>query len=498
MKRLYQVLLVIIVLWVSHSLIFMREAKKINREEPYIYFSGEELFKDTLPYDQPYDHRPFDWPTSTPEKQGLDSYIFLNANEKADELGFMYSLLVIRNGYLIAEQYFNGKNKYYPFNLWSTSKSVIGALIGIALKENYLTSIDQKMMDFFPEYITPGLDPRKYDITIRHLLQMRAGYPDESSLYPGSTDTIFYLWIRSSDWMKFAIETPLEDDPGQTFHYSTPTTHILSGIITKATGISALDFAKKYLFDPLDIPDVGWNIDPQGYHRGGWDMYLTSRDMARFGYLYLNNGLVDGKQIVPVKWVEDSLKVYSSGVSSYGVVKNWGYGYQWDIGNLADYHVYYRLGYGGQLIFNIPGLNMIIVTTASTDPDRSVRYTHIALIYKLISYYILSPVRNWLGPPPYSPSGLSGMTVENRSLLQLEYLNVLKWQPSPRNEGVNISKYRIYQVQTGEEMVLLGETDANRLEYWHRKISDDAEYTYGISSVTADNKESVAAIITVR
>jgi hypothetical protein len=143
---------------------------------------------------------------------------------------------------------------------------------------------------------------------------------------------------------------------------------------------------------------------------------------------------------------------------------------------------------------------MIIVTTAYIHPDSSLRYSQITSIFKLISYYILSPVRNWLGPPPYSPSGLSGMTVENRSLTQVEYLNVIKWQPSPRNEGINISKYRIYQVQTGEERVLLGEVDANRLEYWHRirRFNEEYNYTYGVSSVTVDNKESVTAIVTVR
>jgi CubicO group peptidase (beta-lactamase class C family) len=390
--------------------------------------------------------------------------------------------------------------KYAPNNLWSTSKCFLSALIGIALRENYLTNLDQRMMDFFPEYITPDLDPRKYDITIRHLLTMRSGIPGEFDEVPGF-HSIWDQFLNSENWIKFAIEIPLVADPGGAMHYSTPSTHILSGIITKATGISTSNFAMKYLFDPLNILDVGWDIDPQGYNRGGWGMYLTSRDMARFGYLYLNNGLVDGKQIVPAKWIEESLTVYSYGDAiSYGVVTNWGYGYQWDIGRLADYHVYYRLGAGGQLIFNIPELNMIIVTTASVHPDRSVRYTRIASIYRLISYYILSPVRNWLGPPPYSPSGLSVMTVENRSLTQVESLNVLKWQPSPRNEGVNISKYRIYQVQTGEERVLLGEVDANRLEYWHRirRFNEEYDYTYGVSSVTGDNKESVTAIVTVR
>jgi CubicO group peptidase (beta-lactamase class C family) len=461
-------------------------------------FSREKPLNGTLPYD----HVPFDWPTSTPIEHGLDPYILSYAYEKADELGFIHSVLVVRNGKLVAEQYFNGRNKYIPFEIASASKSFIGPLIGIALKENYLTSVEQKMLDFFPEYITPDLDPRKYDITIRHLLQFRAGYPRDESTYPGTDDIVLAVWWQSDDWMKFAIECPLAVDPGETYAYATVSSHILSGIITKATGMSALDFARKYLFDPLNIADVGWNVDPLGYNRGGWAMWLTSRDMARFGYLYLNNGFVDGKQIIPAEWVEESTTNYSSGADWFQrYFEEWGYGYLWWIAKAHGYDVYLASGHGGQMIVNIPVLNMIIVTTANPYVSAPVSGSQINSVHNLIANYILPAADGHHETPPYPPPGINGTRVENRSLLRTEYIDVLRWETNPLNEVENISKYRIYYY-TDESgamtKVWLGEVNAGTTEYWCRNAPGDNPRTYGISSVTYDNRESVPTAITVR
>jgi CubicO group peptidase (beta-lactamase class C family) len=447
------------------------------------------------------DRDAYEWPTSTPAAQGLDPYILSYANEKADELGFMYSVLVIRNGYLAAEQYFNGKNKYSVFNIMSASKSYIGALIGIALKENYLTSLDQKMLDFFPEYITQDLDPRKYDITIRHLLKFRAGYPYESSTYPGSDDLVRNVWRQNDDWMKFAIECPLAADPGETWAYSTPSSHILSGIITKATGKTALNFANPYLFDPLNINVARWSSDPLWYSRGGWGMYFTPRNMARLGYLYLNNGFVDGKQILPEEWVEESTKRYSEGIHWYQYFEEYGYGYLWWIAKAHGWDVYYAGGHGGQRIINIPGLNMIIVTTANPYVDGPQHVSQINSIHDLIENYILPAADGNHETTPYFPTGISGTRVENRSLLRTEYIDVLRWEPNPLNQGENISKYRIYYY-TDESgamtKVLLVEVNAGTTGYWCRNVPGDNNRTYGIASVTYDNRESVPAAITVQ
>ncbi|MHA1988805.1 MAG: serine hydrolase domain-containing protein, partial [Promethearchaeota archaeon] len=233
----------------------------------------------------------YNWPTSTPEKQGLDSELLKQAFEQGENRGFVDCILVIRNGYIVAEKYYNGYRKFIPHNVKSVSKSFLSALTGIALRDGYLDSLNVRMLDFFPEYIYPSIDPRKYHITIRHLLMMRAGIDHEQNNYEQIYNT--------SNWLKTTIELPLFYDPGTKFSYNTFQTHLLSAIITKASEMSTMDFARKYLLKPIDIDVSAWHQCPQGYYFGGNNMHFTPRNMARLGYLYLNNGMLKGKQIVP-------------------------------------------------------------------------------------------------------------------------------------------------------------------------------------------------------
>ena len=438
-----------------------------------------------------YDADPYDWPVSTPEAQGIDSRILSSAYDHAERLGFMYSLLVVRNGTLIGERYFNGKDKYYADHTCSTGKSYTSALVGIALRENYLTSLDQKMMDFFPEYRKPGLDPRKYDITIRHLLQMRAGYPHEES------DDFIESWYESPDMMEFAIEVPLATDIDQTFAYSSHSSHILSGIISKVTGMSTYEFAKYYLFDPLGVSVKRWDQDSLGYYFGfGW-LWFSPRDMARFGYLYLKNGMVNGQQIIPAEWVEDSIQRYSENASWFKKhFQDFGYGYQWWLAQAGGYDVYFALGHGGQVIVNVPELDMVIVTTAHWEVSGQESGIQINAVLNLISNFILTPIRGHLGQPPYYPSEVSVEKVENRGLFTRETINDIKWLPNPRNSGENITKYRIYWL-IDEFRSLLAEVDANTFEYWHRKVQEETAYIYAISGVTDDDRESAPMFISV-
>jgi CubicO group peptidase (beta-lactamase class C family) len=461
-------------------------------------FSLEEPFNGTLHYDRPFDHVPFDWPTSTPAEQGLDPYMLLYAYEKADELRFMYSLLVIRNGKLVAEQYFNGMTKHDANHIASATKSFVSALVGIALRENYLSSLDQKMMDFFPEYINSNLDQQKYEISIRELIKMRAGYPQDSN------DEFWAQITKSNDWMKFAVEYPLTAAPGQTWGYSNASTLILSGIITKATGMSTLEFAKKYLFDSLNINIQHWDIAPPGYYTGYGSMYITPRNMARLGYLYLNNGFVDGKQIIPKEWIEESTKRYTDGINwgrFFGSFEEVGYGYLWWLAKAHLYDFYFASGYAGQNIIVIPLLNSIIVTTTHSAVDRNINIDQNNSVFNLIANYVLPAADGDHETPPYPPQEINGTRVENRSLLLTENIDILEWQQNPLNSGESISKYRIYYY-TDESgtmtKVLLGEMNAGTTEYWCRNAPGGNPRTYGIASVAYDNRESVPAAITVR
>jgi CubicO group peptidase (beta-lactamase class C family) len=305
---------------------------------------------------------PYEWETALPESQGLNPQIISDVLNEAESMAFMYSVLIVRNGFLVVEKYFHGPDSHDANHIHSVSKSFTSALIGIALRENYLESLDQKMMDFFPEYITPSLDQRKFDITLRHLLMMRAGFDWNDN------EANWQEYASSPNWVKYAIEIPLRDNPGARFNYSTPQTNLLSAIITKASGMSTREFAERFLFEPLQISIGHWHQDPQGYYTGGHEMYYTPRDMARFGYLFLNNGLLDGNQIIPAEWVEESVQNYGYANENWrSFVANSGYGYQWWIDTIGNYNVFYASGKGGQKIMIIRDLNMVIVTTTNAD-----------------------------------------------------------------------------------------------------------------------------------
>lgn len=434
---------------------------------------------------------PYEWQISTPEEQGLDSGIFDRAYRQVKKMPFLHSLLVIKNGVLIAERYFSYHDRYDAVDTGSISKSIISALTGIALKENYLTGLDQKMLDFFPEYIYNRMDPRKYDITLRHLLTMTSAYPSVD------TDELWRLFVNSPDWIEYGISLHLVGELGRLWQFSTTSTHLLSGIINKASGMNTREFAEEYLFEPLNISVREWRQDPQGNYTGGFGMSFFPRDLARFGYLYLKKGTVDGKTIVPAEWIDESLQPYIQTTQIFAAFREEGFGFLWYMGRMSRYDVYFTVGQGGQLVLNIPELDMLIVTTADAAVSRYDSRKHRAAIFEFIAYHILFPVRDFLGSAPYAPTGISGRKVKNESLLHAEYINIVNWQPNPRNIGNNITRYRVY-LFAGDNKQLLTEVDGYTFEYSQRGLSEETQYIYGISAVTDDNKESSPAFVFIR
>ncbi|MGY5853184.1 MAG: serine hydrolase [Candidatus Thorarchaeota archaeon] len=299
---------------------------------------------------------PYEWPEGNPEEYGFRPTYLETVYSMADDKPYLYSILVVRHGKLVVEWYFNAGNQNNAFHIHSASKSFTSALIGIALHEGFLESVDQKLVEFFPEYFTPGMDPRKWNITIKHLLTMTAGF--NFSEYTEE----WIAYATSENWVQYAIELPLMHSPGEDWNYGTVQTNLLSAILTRATGMSTRDFANEYLFGPLNISISHWHQDPQGYYTGGHEMYFVPRDMARFGYLYLNNGSIDGNQLVPSSWVQESLTDFEGESYHYQSI---GYGYQWWLEMLDDYITFSARGLGGQYIFCVPELDMVIVTTAS-------------------------------------------------------------------------------------------------------------------------------------
>jgi CubicO group peptidase (beta-lactamase class C family) len=303
-----------------------------------------------------------DWEVSTPTEQGLDPVLVAELYHNAAEMETLYGLLVIKNGHLIAEGYFNEGSVEQLSARQSVTKSYTSALVGIALDQGCLSSVDQKMMEFFPEFADQIDDPRKEQITIRDLLQMRAGYPDEE-LTPPYLDILFFT--NNWHWLPHVVDFPLISDPGTEFNYSNLTSHILGIIVARACDTDLKSYAQEHLFTPINAQVGDWSTLADNYNFGCIEIYVTARDMAKFGLLYLNNGEYDGKQIISADWVRESLGRYSEGFrNSYGYFRDLGYGYQWWSGRAGDRYFKYASGHGGNYIILIDELDMIIVTTA--------------------------------------------------------------------------------------------------------------------------------------
>jgi CubicO group peptidase (beta-lactamase class C family) len=307
-----------------------------------------------------------DWEASTPAEQGLDPILVARVYYNAAEFETLYSLLVIKNGYLIAEDYFNEGSIDHKDRLQSVTKSYTSALVGIALDQGYLSSVDQKMLDFFPEIGDQITDPRKEQITIQQLLQMRTGYPWEE------TDPALWDDLLSGHYSPLIEEFPLVADPGTEFNYSNLSSNWLGIIVDRATGMNLKAYAEENLFLPLGVEAGEWGTDADGHNNGAADLHMTARDAARFGLLYLNDGVFDGNQIVPADWVHDSLQRYSEDINvTGGFPANWGlsfrdigYGYQWWSASVGDHHFDYAMGHGGQMIALLNEFDMVIVTTS--------------------------------------------------------------------------------------------------------------------------------------
>jgi CubicO group peptidase (beta-lactamase class C family) len=310
-----------------------------------------------------------DWKVSTPAEQGLDPMLLAQLYLDAAELDTLYGLLVIKDGYLIAEGHFNEGSVEQKAFLASATKSYTSALVGIALDQGCLTSLNQKMIDFFPEFAGQIDDPRKEQITIRDLLQMRSGY-----VWEERTPYMESFFSSSGYWLPFIVEFPLTSDPGTEFGYSNLTSHMLGVIVARGCDTDLKSFAQEHLFSPIDAEVGEWSQDADDYYYGAHGISFSARDRAKFGLLYLNDGQYEGRQVISADFVRDSLQRYSEKIdisgwipgitSRIGYYRDLGYGYQWWSARAGDHQFSYAAGHGGNQIILLDELDMVIVTTA--------------------------------------------------------------------------------------------------------------------------------------
>jgi CubicO group peptidase (beta-lactamase class C family) len=311
-------------------------------------------------------------PTSAP--------LLEEAAKAAAQLPRLRSLLVSRRGSLILERYYGGARASQPANIKSASKSIISALVGIALSKGLIKTVDQRIVDFFPE-LAKDPEPKKRDITIEDLITMRSGLESTSGREYGA-------WVQSRNWVRYVLAQPLIDEPGTRVEYSTGTSHLLSAILTKATKKSTWQFAQEELARPLGFSLAQWPQDPQGIYFGGNDMLMTPRQMIRFGELYESDGRVGERQVIPKAWVDKADD--GVGRSRWGSDREYGYGF-W-IREFAGRKSYYAWGYGGQFIFILPDLDLVVVTTSRADVSRD-RRDHNDGIYRLVETLIVPAVK---------------------------------------------------------------------------------------------------------
>ena len=269
------------------------------------------------------------------------------------DIGTVQSIVIQKDGEMIVERFTGNMNATRPVNIKSASKSVLSLLIGIAIDKGYIESVNQTIDEFFPEYFNANPDPEKASITIQDLLTMRSGLETTSFRNYGR-------WVLSSNWADFALNQPMTDTPGGEMIYSTGTSHLLSVILTRASGISTREFGNRYLFRPLGISIGGWDRDPQGYYMGGNNMAISPKGLIKIGALIMNVGQYNGEQIVSREWVLESTEIYTrSNFNPYN------YGYMWWRKQVTGYEVFFAWGNGGQYIMILPELDTVISITSN-------------------------------------------------------------------------------------------------------------------------------------
>lgn len=325
------------------------------------------------------------WRTLAPQAFGLQPELFAPLHDAAQEDERIHSMLVIRSGYIVFEEYYHGWSQNHYHNVNSVTKNITSLLVGMALRDKKIETLNQSIFSFFPEYASPGEQEKRNALSLHHLLSLTSGFA-----FSGYLDT----FLEHTATLEGMLRRPVAHEPGTVFSYDDLDIHLIALILTRVAGMSLADFAQQSLFDPLGIwyDEQGhlypwkygtaredtphpyglkneqsaqlWSVDRQGHQIGGFGLQLTPREMAKVGYLYLRQGQWDGQQLVPAEYVQASLRAYSSTPRGYG------YGYCWYLTRPPAPRSFRAIGFGGQLIICIPDLDLIFVMTARPDEDQ--------------------------------------------------------------------------------------------------------------------------------
>ncbi len=325
------------------------------------------------------------WPESRPEAEGVNAKTLdsLDSEFSAGRHGYVDSMLVIRHGKVVYEKRYDhaadyrrlfagkgapgiynyydpGWHPYYKgtdlHTMQSVSKSVTSALIGIAIGRGELPGVDVKVMPYFSSFRIAS-EARRDRMTLRDVLTMTTGirWDEETADYTDPANNCAAMEGKE-DWVQYVLEQPMAEEPGKVYEYNSGATMLLSYLISKTTGHPADDYAKEHLFTPLGIDAFYWKRTPKGLADAEGGLYLRPRDLAKIGYLYLHDGVWEGKRIVPSGWVNESTRGHVS-------TGKYRYGYQWWSFSKGSPVSFAAWGYGGQFLFVVPELDLIAVFT---------------------------------------------------------------------------------------------------------------------------------------
>lgn len=328
------------------------------------------------------------WKRSAPEAQGVDAapLAALDAEFKAGKHGYIDSMLVIRNGFIVYEKtykndydkLFEGRDsrrwqynyydpEWHPYykrsplhTMQSVSKSVTSALIGIAIERGEISGVELEVASYFEDYKASAGDPRWAAVTLRDLLTMTSGiaWDEESVPYTDPANSCAAM-ESSEDWIRYVMEQPMAGEPGSTYVYNSGVTVLLGHILWKATGMHAENYARQHLFPVLGIESYYWKATPTGHTDTEGGLYLEPTDVAKIGYLYQEDGVWEGERLLPEGWVSASTRP--------SVRSDWNeflYGYQWWLlpyDGQGQPHAWAAIGYGGQRLLVVPEFDLIAV-----------------------------------------------------------------------------------------------------------------------------------------
>ncbi len=303
------------------------------------------------------------WRTCAPEEVGMDSDRLYEVYEYAANPNInTRGIIIIRYGYIVGEAYFQGYSSNTRFPSYSIAKSFLSSLFGIAINQNLVESVDEKVSKYLVEWTNPAVEEEKQRMTIRHLLTMSSGLEwNEDDYYNDQSQNDVFIMAETGGFLQYVLAKPSINEPGTQWYYSSGDSMLLSGILERAVNMTAYEFAQEHLLRPIGAVGITWDSDPAGHTIGGWGVSAAVREYAKFGYLYLRNGEWAGQQIVPRQWVEDSTRPARDDVTWYG--------YQWWLasvlqgfqGSIVPPGTFLAWGIYTQQIFVIPEEDIVIV-----------------------------------------------------------------------------------------------------------------------------------------